>query len=268
MRVVDFRFNAWGGEVDGLYSNYKNDDLLTKNLAKKFGQEVYRLDDFILEGGSIHVDGEGTCLVTKACLLSEGRNPNLSQLEIEENLKIYLGVSKVIWLENGIYQDETNEHVDNMACFIKPGVIALAWTNDKKDPQYKNSSEALKLLSKETDAKGRHFEIVKIKVPKPIYMSKTESKGIKSGVYNAKSRQEGDRLAASYINFYQGEKFVILPAFGVKEDKLAKETLQNLYPEKEIIQINTKEILLGGGNVHCITMQIPYNEEFIKKNEN
>lgn len=268
MRIVDFRFNAWGGEVDGLYSNYKNDDLLTKNLAKKFGQEVYRLDDFILEGGSIHVDGEGTCLVTKACLLSEGRNPHLSQLEIEENLKIYLGVTKVIWLENGIYQDETNEHVDNMACFVRPGVIALAWTNDKKDPQYKNSNEAFKLLSNETDAKGRHFEIVKIKVPKPIYMSKNESKGIKCGVHNAKSRVEGDRLAASYINFYQGEKFVILPAFGVKEDKLAKETLQKLYPEKEIIQLNTKEILLGGGNVHCITMQIPYNEEFIKKNEN
>ena len=268
MRIVDFRFNAWGGEVDGLYSNYKNDDQLTKNLAKKFGQEVYRLDDFVLEGGSIHVDGEGTCLVTKACLLSPGRNPHLSQLEIEENLKIYLGVNKVIWLDHGIYNDETNEHVDNIACFIKPGVVALAWTNDKNDPQYKFSSEAYKVLKNETDAKGRSLEIVKIKVPKPIYMSKKESKGIKSGTHDAKVRSEGDRLAASYINFYQGEKFVILPGFGVPEDKLAKKQLQELYPEKEIIQLNTKEILLGGGNVHCITMQIPYNKEFIKKNEN
>ena len=268
MRIVDFRFNAWGGEYDGLYSNYKNDDQLTKNLAKKFGQEVYRLDDFVLEGGSIHVDGEGTCLVTKACLLSPGRNPHLTQLEIEETLKIYLGVSKVIWLEHGIYQDETNEHVDNMACFIRPGVVALAWTNDKTDPQYKFSNEALKVLKNETDAKGRPLEVVKIKVPKPIYMTKKESKGIKSGTHDAKSRSEGDRLAASYINFYQGEKFVILPAFGVPEDKLAKKQLEELYPEKEIIQINTKEILLGGGNVHCITMQIPYNKEFIKKNEN
>ena len=268
MRIVDFRFNAWGGEVDGLYSNYKNDDQLTKNLAKKFGQEVYRLDDFILEGGSIHVDGEGTCMVTKACLLSPGRNPHLSQLEIEETLKIYLGVSKVIWLENGIYQDETNEHVDNIACFIRPGVVALAWTNDKEDPQYKFSSEAYKVLKNARDAKGRELEIIKIKVPKPMYMSKNESKGIVSGTHDAKARLEGDRLAASYINFYQGEKFVILPAFGVPEDKLAKETLQKLYPEKDIIQLNTKEILLGGGNVHCITMQIPYNKEFIKKNEN
>ena len=268
MRIVDFRFNAWGGEVDGLYSNYKYDDQLTKNLAKKFGQEVYRLDDFVLEGGSIHVDGEGTCMVTKACLLSPGRNPHLSQLEIEETLKIYLGVSKVIWLENGIYQDETNEHVDNIACFIKPGVVALAWTNDKDDPQYKFSSEAYKVLKNARDAKGRELEIIKIKVPKPMYMSKNESKGIVSGTHDAKARLEGDRLAASYINFYQGEKFVILPAFGVPEDKAAKEALQKLYPEKDIIQLNTKEILLGGGNVHCITMQIPYNKEFIKKNEN
>lgn len=268
LRIVDFRFNAWGGEVDGLYSNYKDDDLLTKKLAKHFGVERYYLDDFILEGGSIHVDGEGTCMVTKACLLSKGRNPNLNQLEIEETLKIYLNVSKVIWLENGIYEDETNEHIDNMACFIKPGVVALAWTTDKKDPQYKFSSEAYKLLSNSIDAKGRKLKVVKIKLPKPLYMSKTESKGIKVGRYDAKARPEGSRLAASYINFYQGEKFVVLPAFGVPEDKLAKEQLQKLYPEKTIIQINSREILLGGGNIHCITMQIPFNEEFKKKNEN
>lgn len=268
MRIVDFRFNAWGGEVDGLYSNYKDDDLLTKRLAKYFGVERYYLDDFILEGGSIHVDGEGTCLVTKACLLSKGRNPNLNQLEIEETLKIYLNVSKVIWLENGIYEDETNEHIDNMACFIKPGVVALAWTTDKNDPQYKFSSAAYKLLSNSVDAKGRKLKVIKIKLPKPLYMSKNESKGIKVGRYDAKARPEGSRLAASYINFYQGEKFVILPAFGVPEDKLAKAQLQKLYPEKTIIQINSREILLGGGNIHCITMQIPYNEEFKKKNEN
>ena len=268
MRIVDFRFNAWGGEVDGLYSNYKDDDLLTKNLAKKFGVERYYLDKFILEGGSIHVDGEKTCLVTKACLLSKGRNPHLSQLEIEETLKIYLGVSKVIWLDNGIYEDETNEHIDNMACFIRPGVIALAWTTDKNDPQYAYSQAAYNVLKNSTDAMGRKFEVIKIKLPKPLYMTKSEAKGIKNSRYDAKPRTEGSRLAASYINFYQGEKFVILPAFGVPEDALAKKQLQKLYPEKDIIQIESKEILLGGGNIHCITMQIPYNEEFIKKNEN
>ena len=268
LRIVDFRFNAWGGEVDGLYSNYKDDDLLTKKLAKHFGVERYYLDDFILEGGSIHVDGEGTCLVTKACLLSKGRNPNLTQLEIEETLKTYLNVSKVIWLDNGIYEDETNEHVDNMACFIKPGVVALAWPTDKDDPQYKFSSSAYKVLHNCEDAQGRKLQVIKVKLPKPLYMSKKEAKGITVGRYDAKARPEGSRLAASYINFYQGEKFVILPAFGVPEDEAAKKQLQKLYPEKDIIQINSREILLGGGNIHCITMQIPYSEEFKKKNEN
>ncbi len=268
MRLVDFRFNAWGGEVDGLYSNYKDDDLLSGRLAKHFGVERYYLDDFILEGGSIHVDGEKTCMVTKACLLSKGRNPRLSQVEIEEQLKEYLGVTKVIWLENGIYEDETNEHVDNVACFIKPGVVALAWTDDKNDPQYEFSSKAYKLLKSETDAMGRKLQVIKIKLPKPIYMSKEEANGIKASKYDAKARLTGSRLAASYINFYQGEKFVILPAFGVPEDKLAKAKLESLYPDKDIIQIKSKEILLGGGNIHCITMQIPYQEEFKKKNEN
>jgi len=268
MRVVDFRFNAWGGEVDGLYSNYHDDDLVTGVLARKFGVERYYLPEFVLEGGSIHVDGEGTAIVTKACLLSKGRNPNLDALEIEETLKIYLNVQKVIWIENGIYEDETNEHVDNMACFVKPGVIALAWTTDRKDPQYKYSQDAYKLLSSETDAQGRPLKVIKVKLPKPIYMSKTEAKGVTKGSYNAKPRLEGNRLAASYINYYQSEKFVILPAFGVPEDKLAKNQFQQLYKDKEIIQLDSKEILLGGGNIHCITMQIPFNEEFIKKNEN
>lgn len=268
MRVVDFRFNAWGGTVDGLYNNWKADDALTKNLAKKFGVETYRLDDFILEGGSIHVDGEGTCLVTKACLLSGGRNPQLNQLEIEENLKIYLGVSKIIWLEHGIYNDETNEHIDNMCCFTKPGQVALAWTEDKNDPQYNFCQKAFKTLSQEKDAQGRKLEIIKVMLPKPLYMKKEEAKGIASSKHNPKERTEGLRLAASYINFYQGEKFVILPAFGVEEDKVAKEQFEKIYPNKEIIQINSREILLGGGNIHCITMQIPFNKEFKEKNEN
>ena len=147
-----------------------------------------------------------------------------------------------------------------MACFIRPGVVALAWTDDKSDPQYGYCQSAYKILKNEVDAQGRKLEIIKVKLPKPMYMTKSEAKSIKVGRYDAKAREEGSRLAASYINFYQGEKFVILPAFGVPEDKLAKAQLEKLYPEKEIIQIRSKEILLGGGNIHCITMQIPFME--------
>lgn len=267
LRAVDFRFNAWGGEVDGLYSNYKDDDAFAHFVDRKLKIQEYRLEAFILEGGSIHVDGEGTCIVTKACLLSKGRNPTMSQNEIEEMLKTYLNVSKVIWLEHGIYNDETNEHVDNMACFIKPGVVALAWTDDKEDPQYKFSSEAYKLLRKSTDALDRPIKVVKVKLPKPIYSNDTDAKGIRSGKYNAVPRVAGTRLAASYINFYQGENFVIMPGFGDPQDAVAKKQLQALYPNKEVIQIYSREILLGGGNIHCITMQIPYMKG-LDENEN
>ena len=257
IRSVDFRFNAWSGEDGGLYSNYYDDDRLAGVLSKKLNINSYYIEDFVLEGGSIHVDGQGICLVTEACLLSKGRNPHLNKQEIEETLKTNLGVSKVIWIKNGIYQDETSEHVDNMACFARPGVIALAWTTDRKDPQYKYLQAAYKVLKSETDADGKPFEIIKVRLPHPMYMTREEAKGIRGSRSNAKKREPNMRLAASYINYYQGKDFVILPAFGVKEDKLAYEQFSSLYPDKKIMQVNSREILLGGGNIHCITMQIP-----------
>lgn len=261
VRAVDFRFNAWGGEYDGLYQNYKDDDRLALNFAKKYKYAAYSLPDFVLEGGSIAVDGEGTCIVTEACLLSPGRNPNLTKAEIEETLKTYLGLEKVVWVPHGIYLDETNEHIDNMVAFVKPGVLAMAWCKDKDDPQYAYCQATYRALKRATDAQGRPFEIHKILVPSPVlYMTKVEAKTISKGVYEAKAREEGGRLSASYVNFYQGKDFVILPAFGVKEDELALKEMQKLFPDKEIHQIMTREILLGGGNIHCITMQIPEEE--------
>lgn len=261
VRTVDFRFNAWGGEVDGLYNNYEDDDKLGQAFSKKFKYQSYYHPSFVFEGGSIAFDGEGTAIVTKACLLSKGRNPLLTQAEIEENIKQYFGVTKVIWVSHGIYLDETNEHVDNMISFVRPGEVVLAWTTNRQDPQYRFSSMVLKELEKEVDAKGRKLKITKLPVPyEPLYETKKEAKDISKGKYGAKDRPEGNRLSASYVNYYQGKDFVIMPGFGVKEDKVAYNILCSLYPEKEVIQINTREILLGGGNIHCITMQIPTKE--------
>ncbi|HBM69906.1 MAG TPA: hypothetical protein DD377_00605, partial [Firmicutes bacterium] len=131
IRGVDFRFNAWGGEVDGLYSNYHDDDKLTSIFDKKYKIQDYRLPSFVFEGGSIAFDGKGTAIVTEACLLSKGRNPTLRKEEIEETLKEYLSLEKIIWVPHGIYMDETNEHIDNMVAFVKPGVLVMAWTNDE-----------------------------------------------------------------------------------------------------------------------------------------
>ena len=259
IRGVDFRFNAWGGDYDGLYKNYQDDDRLSSVFDKKYKISDYRYPTFVFEGGAIAVDGRGTAIVTEACLLSPGRNPTLRKEEIEEVLKEGLGLEKIIWIPHGIYQDETDEHADNMVAFAKPGVLALAWCDDPSDPQYEYCQQAYQVLANARDAKGKPFKIVKIPLPNPpLTLSKDEAKGIASNlVTEAKPRQEGDRLSASYANFYQGKKFVILPAFGVKEDKMAYDIFSQLFPKKKIHQINTREILLGGGNIHCITMQIP-----------
>jgi agmatine deiminase len=262
LRSVDFRFNAWGGSFNGLYRNYKDDDHLAAIVSKRMKLLSYYLPSFVLEGGSIAVDGEGTLITTEACLLSKGRNPTFRKAEIEEILRDYLGVEKVIWVPHGIYQDETDEHVDNMISFIRPGEVAMAWTEDKADPQYQYCQDTYAALSEAVDAQGRKLIIHKIMLPSPaLYLTAEEAKGLINNASTLDRRNAGRRLAASYVNYYQGKDFVILPAFGVKEDALALEEMKKLYPNKTIHQIMSKEILLGGGNIHCITMQVPTKEE-------
>ena len=125
VRGVDWTFNSWGGLVDGLYFPWDLDDEVARKMCDIEYKGRYRLNDFVLEGGSIHSDGDGTVMVTEECLLSEGRNPQLTKEEITQVLCDYLGADKVIWLKNGIYLDETNGHVDNICCFVKPGKVLL-----------------------------------------------------------------------------------------------------------------------------------------------
>ena len=256
MRGVDWTFNAWGGLVDGLYFPWANDDKIARKMCDIERVDRYRTDDFILEGGSIHVDGEGTVMVTEECLLSEGRNSHMTKEEIGNMLCEYLNCEKVLWIPRGIYNDETNGHVDNMCNFVKPGVVVLAWTDDENDPQYERSVEAYNYLSNETDAKGRKLEIHKLLTPKPILITKEESEGV-DAVDGTLPRQEGDRLAASYANYYTGNGFIALPVFDDPNDEKAVKLLKELYPDREIVPIYAREILLGGGNIHCITQQVP-----------
>jgi len=256
VRAVDWKFNAWGGFIDGLYFPWDQDDKVAMKMSELEQVDRYRLDDFILEGGSIHVDGEGTVMTTEECLLSAGRNSNMTKEEIGNRLCDYLGCEKVLWLPAGIYNDETTGHVDNMCNFVKPGVVVLAWTDDESDPQYKRSYDAYEYLSNETDAKGRKLEIHKIYTPTPVLISKAESMGV-DAVEGTLPREAGDRLAASYVNYYTGNGFVALPVFDDPNDQKAIKTLQELYPDRVIEPIYAREILLGGGNIHCITQQIP-----------
>ena len=259
VRGIDWVFNAWGGAEDGLLPTYDKDDSLASVFCQKYNYDYYDLhkSGFVLEGGSIHSDGEGTILVTKACLLSKGRNPNLSKNDIEETLLAYLGGEKIIWLPYGIYNDETNEHVDNVCAFVKPAEVVLAWTDDETDPQYKMSFANLKLLENETDAKGRRFSVHKLPIPKkPVLITSDDLNGYKFED-GEDERELGERLAASYVNFYITNGSVLVPAFDDECDSLAVNILTKLFPEREIITVKSRCILTGGGNIHCITGQIP-----------
>lgn len=255
-RGIDFSFNAWGGLVDGLYFPWDKDNKMAKKLCDLYDTDVYDASDFVLEGGSIHVDGEGTAITTKSCLLSSGRNPQLTQAEIEEKLKQYLNVEKVLWLPYGIYLDETNEHVDNICAFTSPGEVVLAWTENKEDKQYAMSKADYDYLLSERDARGRKLKIHKLPLPKPVKITEEECSGLLY-MNGQPTRIPNERLAASYVNFYISNEAIIMPFFHDPADKQAQEILGNLFPTRKIIPIYARDILIGGGNIHCITQQIP-----------
>lgn len=261
IRCVNWEFNAWGGSVDGLYASWDKDNAFAKFFAEKYDYPVYDAAPFVLEGGSIHSDGEGTILVTEACLLSAGRNPGLSKAEIEVQLKDYLGAKKVLWLPRGIYQDETNEHVDNVCAFLRPGEVVLAWTDKEDDPQYALSQETLSYLEQVTDAKGRKLKIHKLPIPDvPVCITEEELAGY-AFEEGEDEREAGERLAASYVNFYFSNDAVILPVFGgenEESDRRAVVLMEAWNPTRKIIPVYARDILVGGGNIHCITQQIPW----------
>lgn len=255
-RAIDWGFNAWGGAVDGLYPDWSNDNRVARKVCDLLDADCYNKRDFICEGGSIHVDGEGTALVTEACLLSAGRNPHLSRAQIEQTLRDYLGVSHIIWLPHGIYQDETNEHIDNICAFTAPGEVVIAWTDDQSDPQYALSKACLDVLTRTRDAKGRVLRVHKLPLPQPITITEEECAGLDL-CEGQPTRTPGERLAASYVNFYIANGAIVMPAFGDPADAKAQAMLADLFPTREVVPIAARDILIGGGNIHCITQQIP-----------
>jgi agmatine deiminase len=231
------------------------DDAVAAKMLQMERAAGYRAPK-IVEGGAIHVDGEGTVLVTEACLLAEDRNPGATRQEMERVLRDYLGVSHVIWLGAGVPGDETGGHIDNLACFVRPGVVLLTWCDDPADPHYAVSRDAEARLLEAMDAKGRPIAVERIPMPSPMFFSAEEAAGI-DAAENRMNRAAGERLAASYVNFYIANGAVIAPAFGVETDDAARAVLARCFPDRQIVMVPAREILLGGGNIHCITQQQP-----------
>ena len=229
---TDWEFNGWGK-----FSPYDADNKIAKFMIENT-EATYFKNNMILEGGSIHTDGDGTLLTTEQCLLNKNRNPDLSKEEIEENLKNYLGVNKIIWLKNGT-DEGTDGHVDNVACFVKPGEILALSCSDKQDPFYDKINENLEILKTALDSKGNVLDIIELEM-------------------SYKRLIPNDDEPSSYINFYIANKGIVMPSFDdEKTDIRAKEVIQSVFPNRKIITINGIDISMGGGNVHCITQQQP-----------
>ena len=252
---IDWDFNAWGGKLP----SWSLDEKVAAESLKHSQATRFKPQQFVLEGGSIHVDGEGTVITTEQCLLHPNRNPHLTKSQIESYLLEYLGATKVIWLPRGLTaDDDTDGHIDNFCCFVAPGKVLLAWSDDEDDEQYAISREAYAILQQSTDAHQRPLEIIKMPIPSPKLTYSAEEIGGLIGPEGMEfGRHVGVRLAGSYVNFYLANGGVVMPCFQVPTDAQAKEILQSVFPEYEIVQVSGREILLGGGNIHCITQQEP-----------
>jgi agmatine deiminase len=255
VRGVDWMFNAWGGKAGGAYLDWALDDQVASKVLEIERKPRYRAP-FILEGGAIHVDGQGTLLTTEECLLNPNRNPKLRRGQIESLLERYLGVRRIIWLGRGVFNDETDGHIDNLCCFVRPGVVVLTWCENPDDPQYDISRAAYEVLVKAKDARGRRLTIHKLLQPGPLYMTEAEAAGIEYSP-SCKLRRAGDRLAGSYVNFYIANRHIVMPLLDKRTDGAAKAALARLFPRRKVIGVPSREILLGGGNIHCITQQQP-----------
>lgn len=233
---INWKFNAWGGK----YAPWDLDDQVAPRILEHFGKKRFDAP-LVMEGGSIHVDGEGTLLTTEECLLNPNRNPHASREQIEECLRNFVGVDKVIWLRRGLSGDETDGHVDNVACFAAPGKVILQVCEDPEDENCAIAQENLRILRETTDARGRKLEIVPI--PQPPYRE-----------------HAGSRLTLSYVNFYFVNGGIILPVFGgaaEKTDRLAVETLRKTFPDRKVRTVDGMGMIREGGNVHCTTQQMP-----------
>jgi agmatine deiminase len=238
-----WRFNAWAK-----YSDWKLDATVATSIVERLHIPVWHPSvsvegkprRIVLEGGSIDVNGRGTLLTTEECLLSDvqQRNPGVTREQLEQLFADYLGVKKVIWLERGIAGDDTHGHVDDITRFVAPRTVVTAYEPDRSDPNHEPLLDNFRRLTRSTDQSGRPLRVVKLPMPAPVYF-------------------ERQRLPASYANFYIANKLVLVPVFGDPQDRVAVNTLSEVFPDREIIGIYCRDFIWGLGALHCMTQQQP-----------
>lgn len=231
--VLDWGFNAWGGK----YPPYDLDDVIPTRIANEFGVPVVS-PGMILEGGSIEVNGAGTLLTTEQCLLNPNRNPGLDRAGIERHLRDFLGVRNILWLGDGIEGDDTDGHVDDLTRFVDAGTVVTAVEADPRDPNYAPLRDNLARLRGMRDQDGRPLRIVELPMPPALF-------------------EQGQRLPASYANFYIANGVVLVPGYDPDRDAVACAVLQPLFPTRRIAVIDCTSLVWGLGAIHCVTQQWP-----------
>ena len=232
---VQWQFNAWGNK----YTPFADDAQFASRVLGEIALPVYAAP-LVCEGGAIHVDGEGTLIATEQTLLNPNRNPHLTRQQVEERLALYTGARKIVWLGEGFSDDETDGHIDNIACFASPGRVIVGVPASKSHPDWEPVMEAIRRLSAARDAEGRKFEIVELQQP-----------------LNTGTDRRGRPLQASYVNFYLPNGGVVMPGFNDRNDERARDLLADCFPGRDILQVEAVDIVAGGGGIHCITQQEP-----------
>ena len=231
--IINWGYNAWGGK----YPPYNLDDQVPARIAAESGEQVFT-PGIVMEGGSLDVNGRGTLLTTEACLLNPNRNPELSRGEIEGYLRDYLGVSRILWLGDGIVGDDTDGHVDDLTRFVTADTVVTALEEDPADENYRPLRENHERLRTMTDQDGRGLRVVTLPMPGPVYF-------------------DGQRLPASYANFYIANRAVLVPTYRHANDARALHILQDLFPDRSVVGIDCTHLVWGLGAIHCVTQQQP-----------
>jgi agmatine deiminase len=233
LAATKWTFNAWGDK----YEELKYDDKAGMQVAECVGVPTFK-SGIVLEGGSIDVNGLGSCLTTKQCLLNKNRNPKLSKEDIEGYLHDYLGITHVVWLDNGIAGDDTDGHVDDIARFVNPNTVICMVEKDKNDENYSALQSNFKQLTAAKDQSGNPLNVLPIQMPGRVDLADA-------------------RLPASYANFYIANSVVLVPVFNDPNDRQALEVLRSAFPQKKVIGIDCRALVQGLGAIHCVTQQQP-----------
>jgi agmatine deiminase len=241
LAAVKFRFNGWAR-----YKNHAKDEAAGRSVARRLGVRGFepafgaRAERVVLEGGAIDVDGQGTLLATEACLLdgAQARNPRFGREGIEAALRENLAIDRVLWIGRGVAGDDTGGHIDDFARFVSPGTVVLAEEKRRSDPNRRVLESARERLERARDARGRKIDVIRLPMPEPVYF-------------------DGQRLPASYANFYFGNAAVLVPTFNDRNDARALGILSELIRDRPVIGVHARDLVLGLGTIHCSTQQEP-----------